>query len=188
MAAESYERLTKGQLEALRLIPELRDHKLVARRLGISLDALRERLRDARATLGVSRSWDAAMIVQKREVYTRDVDIFRQLIDASDDGLAENSSGDGAGVSAFDASPEEASSFWRRVESASALGRRRRRDLFLRRSGGQDNDLTIVETLLAIGLTLLVIAVSAFFIAMAMEAFSRHRSEVGGQPQSNHSN
>ena len=189
MDGDPYTRLTKAQLEALRLIPELRDHKLVAHRLGITLDALRERLRDARATLGVGRSWDAAIVVQKREAdYTRDVDTSWQLPGDGTRDLTEWSTRDEtSAASALEVLREEASPFGRRVGPETAQGRRRWRDLFLRRTGGRDNALTIVETLLAIGITLMAIAAAAFFIAMAMEAYSRHRLEVGAQPPPSHS-
>ena len=48
----------------------------------------------------------------------------------------------------------------------------------MRRTPTGDNDLSIAETLLSIGLALAAIAAALFFVASAMEAYSRHRFEV----------
>lgn len=80
--SEGYRTLTEKEKQTLRLIVRRYDAKSMARRLGISVHTVNERLRHARRKLEVSSSREAARMLCDRESSSSDFLAYKQIGDA----------------------------------------------------------------------------------------------------------
>ena len=81
--SEGYRTLTEKEKQTLRLIVQGYDAKSMARRLGISVHTVNERLRHARRKLEVSSSREAARMLSDRESKSSDFLAYKQMGGAS---------------------------------------------------------------------------------------------------------
>ena len=105
MDAERIERLTDKQRECLRMVHRHMETKEIARVLGLSPDAVTQRIKTAMKTLGVDRRRDAALILAEAEglvPYPRQVYPSRDIAIAPEPGTIAPPSDGGLHESAFE--------------------------------------------------------------------------------------
>jgi DNA-binding CsgD family transcriptional regulator len=177
MIAEQYARLTEAQKQCLRLVFERYEIKEIAQRLDLHESSVNERLKRARAILGVNRSFHAARLVVEHE---RALGTWipptgsSNTIAAETDVTDEDDAFVGDGI--FDDRLEDSVSPFRRDGAGASIRRPSIKWPFPTR-GRQENDLAII------GRTLWVpaCAVIALFVMALIAVLTVGVQEVLGE-------